>query len=321
MKSYLTAKDINKKYNIRKDTIYSWIHRKEVSFYKKENTSFILESDVIQKVYEHEYCLHGIAKKSGCSKSYIKNLCDQGLLDFYIDKKSKRYIFPVGTEKLVQDLHEKHINSKKDMLQINLAKHNRELYSTGQHRQCYVARLDDEGEVLQVFLNRNQAVRDCFIKKGLTSTKDIVYKYVSYNGALSNQMLDGKRWYGSYYKYIRQTEAVCTDILDNSNNCSSKNFVLVNEKGEETIISDTSKKSMALNLGVSLDVIYSSHYIDSGKKLPRTSYSLYTVGKEMIHSSKIDAMRFYRIGKDKFKKLYSVGEPIRGHKVIIQTSK
>jgi hypothetical protein len=191
-------------------------------------------------------------------------------------------------------------------------KANHEAEKSGCLDQYHVAKLDDNGNVIAVYKNRNQAVRDFFIKKGFSNKKTIIQKYVSYNGALYNSMHDGRRWYKHYYQYV-SSETLLT--VQYNSISSDKEFVVVSEKGEEKFY--RKRQHLLVDLSVPSHVV--RHYLDSGKLLPSSTYSIYTKGICKEFNSKKEAMKFYRIGKDKFKKLYEENQPIRGQKIMIKS--
>jgi hypothetical protein len=183
---------------------------------------------------------------------------------------------------------------------------------SGKLDQYHVAKLDDNGNYIEVYKNRNQAVRDHFVRKGYSNTKSIIAKYVSYNGSLYNTMHDGRKWYRHYYQYISNTVPLTVEYSGVS---ADREFIVVSEKGEE--LEFKKKQHLLTNLGVPSFVI-SPYYLDSGNLLPCKPYSIYTKGRSMEFNSKKEAMKFYKIGKDKFKKLYEANQPIRGQQVTIK---
>jgi hypothetical protein len=308
-KGYIELSEIQMKYNLGVETVRYWIKKGVYRSYKDEKTKkiYVNESDILLRIHEVEYSVAGISKKSGHGEPFIRRLYESGKLDFYKTETGK-IIFPVGTENVVKDLFEK--SRERSELRQFLSEHNRRIVKSGKLDEYHVAKLDQQGKILDVYINRNQAVRAHFKSKNLTD-KEIQYKYLVYNGALYNIMLDGRRWYGHFYKYVSNTLEP-TEVFPTA---EEHEYILVNSKGEETVFDK--KKDIVIDMGVSMSCIHTG-FIDTGKTLPKTDYSVYTKGKTMEFGSIKNAIAFYRIGKDKFKKLWSSKSPIRGQQVVIK---
>lgn len=307
-KGFLSILQLQEKYNLKDSQLYHWRSTGRVEYIKIKGIVYMNEVDVLQMIYEGRYSLAGMVKLSGHSAGFIRSLCEKGKIEYWLDSMG-HYIFPIGSELLIRDLFQKSKQTPNHILELRT--HNRSVYNTGNLKDYHVAKLDDNGEILEVFLNRNQAVRAYFKSQGL-GDKDIVTKYVSYNGALSNRMMDGCKWFGYRYKYVSNSNPLSSMF----STTQDMQFVVVSEKGEEKLYKNRLDMVLELNMAV-WQVRPSSGYIDTGKIIPKSQYTIYTVGKTMSFNSKKQAMGFYRIGKDKFKKLFVNKKPIRGQLVDI----
>jgi len=192
------------------------------------------------------------------------------------------------------------------------ARINTEVCLTHDYDNHVIAKFDDAGNRLAVFANRNNAVRHHFQSQGL-SNKQIVLKYLAFNGALKNCMTAGKRWYKHYYMYIPKHTVPASEVVHNATTTfKSIPIITVDKSGAEHWYKSITDYAMKYNISLATAI----YYIDSGKCAPTREY-LYKVGKTVEFGSKRLAMKHYRIGKDKFKRLLQAKAPMRGQTIRI----
>lgn len=180
------------------------------------------------------------------------------------------------------------------------------------YENFHVAKLDNNGNIIDVYKNRNQAVRHYFQKKGFNKN-NIILKYLQWNGALQQKMFAGMIWQGFYYMYVPKEQFPIT-IQMNGNFGIPVESIVVDTKGVEKQFSSVTQIAMTYN--IPLSTIHK--YADTGKSY--NGLSFYRKNKNIKFKSKKDAMRYFRIGKDKFKKLYESDSLIRGQKVSLNNS-
>lgn len=185
----------------------------------------------------------------------------------------------------------------------SIAESNQKVWREKSYKDHYVGKFDKNDNLISVFSNRNQAVREFYPDpKG----------YLSWNGALQLRMLQGGNWHGFSYRYINKQ--YYPTIIEDQNNRPLVPIIVVDTKGEEKEY--TKMIDCSLTHTVDYSQLYSS-LLDSGK-LYKNRLAFYRKGITKKFNSKHEAIIFYRIGKDKFKKLYDNNLPIRGQRVIIR---
>lgn len=173
-----------------------------------------------------------------------------------------------------------------------------------------IAKFDMNFKLIGYYRNRNQAVIHHFRQKGFKNAKSIAFKYLAWNGALKQIMERGGSWQGHYYMY--QPKHKVNLLYDGPTKFKPVPVVEVDKLGnEEEYKSITEYIHVTGKSGAFV-------YLDTGKNVPGTDSIIYRKGVTKEFDSKKDAMKFYRIGKDKFKKLMSNNLTIRGQKVKVK---
>lgn len=185
-----------------------------------------------------------------------------------------------------------------------IAEINERVWKEKSYDDYYVGKYDKNNNLIAVFSNRNQAVREFFPEAN---------DYMRWNGSLQQRMLRGGNWRGFSYRYIDKQHYDITVPVQNTLRLSP--VIVVDIRGEEK------EFEKMIDCSIMHDIDYSQLYtylLDSGK-LYKNRLAFYRKGIMKEFKSKHEAITFYRIGKDKFKKLYYNNLPIRGQRVIIKS--
>jgi hypothetical protein len=189
-----------------------------------------------------------------------------------------------------------------------LSKINTNVWKNKNYEDYHVVKIDKNLKVVDVFKNRNQVIRHVFRKY---SKQRIVREYLKWNGALLLVMKEGKIFKNYYYKYVDKDEYPVTIAFKENPNWNPKPVIAVDDKGNEIEFNSVTECKNTLNENIH------TYHLNSGKIV--NGLSFYTKDHLMLFNSKKEAIKFYRIGKDKFKKLYSNGSKIRGQIVKFYT--
>jgi DNA-binding transcriptional MerR regulator len=198
-------------------------------------------------------------------------------------------------------------HQKEKERRAEIARINQEVWRNKMYDYYHVGKYNDNDELVAIFSNRNQAVIEFF-----PDAKE----YLSWNGAMQQRMLRGGKFQGFTYKYIEKHRSQFQEVslTPDQNKLKLTPIIVVDTKGEEQEY--TKMVDSALENDLDYSTLY-AYLLDSGR-LYRNRLAFYRKGITKEFRSKHEAIAFYRIGKDKFKKLYDNNLPIRGQRVIIK---
>lgn len=180
------------------------------------------------------------------------------------------------------------------------------------YHNYYVGKFDERDNLLDVYKNRNQAVRHFFEEQGCTK-KEAISKYLAFNGAMYLTMIRGGIWKGHYYKYISKDHELTINYQSFAiHTAANVPITVVDKTGTETQY--FSIRNGCNNLNVPWEKMV--YFLDKGK--PYNDLYFYRNNKKVKFSSKREAINYFRIGKDKFKKLFESNQKIRGQILVIE---